>query len=67
MTLINVGCFIGCIRRQIRQNIIREVPKAKCHQCSKQYKSENSIWGFANMVTWILNNKDKRATERITS
>ena len=22
---------------------------------------------FANMVTWILNNKDKRATERITS
>lgn len=67
MTLINVSSFVGSIRRQIIQNILREVPKAKCHQCSKQYKSENSVWSVANMVTWILNNLGKRATERITS
>ena len=51
MTVINVGCFVECIRTQTRQNIIREVPKAKCHQCSKQYKSENSICKYGDLNT----------------
>lgn len=56
MTLINVNCFVVLIKRQTVKKITREMPKAKFYQCSKQYKSENSIWSFANMLTSILSN-----------
>lgn len=36
----------GALEDKQDKILFREVPKVKCHQCSKQYKSENSIWGF---------------------
>lgn len=46
MSLINVNGLVVPIQKQIMKKIIREVSKAKCHGCSKQYKPES----FANMV-----------------
>lgn len=51
MTLINVNCFVVAIKRQIIKEMITAVPKAKCHQCSKKDKSENSIQSIENMVS----------------
>lgn len=51
MTLINMNGFVVPIQKQIIKKIIREVPKAKCHECSKQHKSESSNRSFGNTVT----------------
>lgn len=53
--------FVVPIQKQIIKKIIREVPKAKCHECSKQHKSESSNRSFGNTVTWILSGVEKRA------
>jgi hypothetical protein len=50
------------LKHKIIKKMIIATPKAKCHQCRNQHKSENALWSDEKVVSWILSNMEKRAT-----
>jgi hypothetical protein len=41
------------LKHKIIKKMIIAMPKAKCHQCRNQHKSENALWSDEKVVaTW---------------
>lgn len=54
--------FVVPIQKQIIKKIIREVPKAKCHECSKQHKSESSkVLEIRWLEYWVVLEREQHA------